>query len=140
MEWKKIDYLEKVGLEPWYHDQPRLIAGFILKNGPTVIIPGAYMMAAYVGVVLLYLCSCWLSRWWYSRGRMSEVSGGKFRLAASTGRVDLMAGMKPFVEGFDIESSVLGFTALHASCCQNQLGAVLWLCQNGANLNAVKLD
>jgi hypothetical protein len=41
---------------------------------------------------------------------------------------------------FDVDCSVLGFTALHAAVCQGEVGAVLWLVQNGADVDAVKDD
>ena len=116
------------------------VGGFILENGPAVDVVGAYMIAGYLLIVSLYLLSCWLGRWWRSRGVMSEVAGGKFRLAASKGRVDVLVGMKESVRDFDVNASVGGFTALHAACCQSELGAVLWLCQHGADVHGVKED
>lgn len=120
--------------------QVRTVGGVIIENAPPVDIVGAYLIAGYIGCVSIYLSWCWFSRWWRSRGRMGEVLSGKLRLAAATGRVDILAAMQESVKDFDIDASVCGFTALHAACCQCQLNSVLWLCQMGADVNAVKHD
>jgi cellulose synthase/poly-beta-1,6-N-acetylglucosamine synthase-like glycosyltransferase len=115
--------------------------GIILVDAPKCNVVGAYVIAGYVLVLVLYLGSCVFSRWLASRGRMPEVASGKFRLAAATGRVDMMIGIKKSLgAAFDIDCNVLGFTALHSAVCQGELGAVLWLLQNGANVSKVKED
>ncbi len=115
--------------------------GFILVDAPTCNVVGAYVIAGYALVLALYLGSCVFTRWLASRGKMPEVAAGKLRLAAATGRVDMMVGIKKSLGAlFDIDCDVLGFTALHAAVCQGELGAVLWLLQNGADVEKVKED
>jgi len=114
--------------------------GFILLDAPPCNVVGAYIISGYVALIGLYLGSCWLGRWRRSRGKMSEVASGKFRIAAATGRVDIMVGIKESIDGFDVDCAVLGFTALHAAVCQSEVGAVLWLLQNGAGVDKVKDD
>lgn len=115
--------------------------GLILVNAPKCNVVGAYVIAGYVLVLASYLSSCVFTRWLASRGKMPEVAAGKFRLAAATGRVDMMIAIKKSLDAvFDIDCHVLGFTALHAAVCQGQLGAVLWLLQSGADVEKVKQD
>lgn len=115
--------------------------GFILVDAPVCNVVGAYVIAGYVLVLGVYLGSCVVTRWLASRGKIPEVAAGKFRLAAATGRVEMMLGIKKALGAvFDIDCDVLGFTALHAAVCQGELGAVLWLLQNGADVEKVKED
>ena len=116
------------------------MGGFILEGGPEVDVNGVYLLVGYLFLVSAYLGSCWFGRWRKSRNRMAEIDGGKFRLAASTGNVEALQAIKDTVADFDINVSVNGFTALHAACSQGQVNAVLWLCRNGADVDAVKND
>jgi cellulose synthase/poly-beta-1,6-N-acetylglucosamine synthase-like glycosyltransferase len=115
--------------------------GLVLPDAPKCNVVGAYVIAGYLAVIFGYLATCWFGRWRASRGKPSELDSGKFRLAAATGRVDIMVGIQETRKDvFDIDCNVSGFTALHAACCQGQVGAVLWLLQNGADVEAVKND
>lgn len=53
---------------------------------------------------------------------MSPTAAGTFRLAAARGEIGKLELLSR-VPRFDIEASVLGFTALHAAAVQGQAGA-----------------
>jgi hypothetical protein len=121
-------------------DQETRVGGLILENAPAVDLYGLVLLGGYIAAVCLYLLSCWIGRAWKSRKTMLALDRGKFRYAAATGNLPAMVAIKERISYWTVDADLDGFTALHASCVQGQVGAVLWLCQNGADVNAFKQD
>ncbi len=71
---------------------------------------------------------------------MHPVDTGTLRLAAARGDIDLLDYVKAHAPLFNPNGAREGFTALHAAVVQGHAAAALWLCREGADVQALKED
>ncbi|KAF6262258.1 hypothetical protein COO60DRAFT_1677084 [Scenedesmus sp. NREL 46B-D3] len=75
-----------------------------------------------------------------ARLRMDPCEGGALRLAAARGDLATMQALADGIRKFHIDADHEGFTPLHAAAIEGKAVALLWLCQHGADVAAVKDD
>lgn len=71
---------------------------------------------------------------------MAPCEGGAFRLAAARGDIPTMQALADGGRRFHVDADHEGFTPLHAAAVEGKAGALLWLCQHGADVTALKDD
>ncbi|KAL4527944.1 hypothetical protein Ndes2526B_g07735 [Nannochloris sp. 'desiccata'] len=92
-------------------------------------------------IVLCLLCLVYteLLKAWRRRRHGDPILKGAVRWAAAAGDLEALDALS-LAPQFDIESALDGFTALHAAAIGGHRDAVLWLCQRGADVHALKND
>lgn len=126
---------------PYAQTDGGALSGVSVRTQGLVDINGVWLLVSSVSFVLFLIVSIITFRWIRARGKMSSVLKGRLRYAAASGNVAVMEAIKDAAgTAFDVNSSVKGFTALHAASAQGEAGAVLWLCQHGADTEAVRED
>lgn len=71
---------------------------------------------------------------------MDPKDSAAVRLAAARGDVRSLHALAGGCARFHVDAALNGFTALHAAAVEGQAAALLWLCQHGADVAAVKAD
>lgn len=126
---------------PYTRTDGGTLSGVSVRTQGFVDINGVWLLVASVSFLLFLIVSIIAFRWVRSRGKMSTMLKGRLRYAATCGNVAVLEAIKDSAGPvFDVISSVKGFTALHAASTQGEAGAVLWLCQQGADVHAVRGD
>ncbi|KAL4546936.1 hypothetical protein Ndes2526B_g07738 [Nannochloris sp. 'desiccata'] len=121
------------------------IAGGGLYSGVEKILPKQVDfigLSVYGGtIVLCLLCLVYteLLKAWRRRRHGDPILKGAVRWAAAAGDLEALDALS-LAPQFDIESALDGFTALHAAAIGGHRDAVLWLCQRGADVHALKND
>ncbi|KAK9789033.1 hypothetical protein WJX73_010731 [Symbiochloris irregularis] len=95
----------------------------VVTGAPPASLWGGIMAGTSVCILAGYLWFCWFSRWRNCRGKMSQSAAGAFRLAAARNDIGLLELISRG-PGFDVNCSVLGFSALHAAAVQGHGDAI----------------
>ncbi|KAL4522921.1 hypothetical protein Ndes2526B_g07741 [Nannochloris sp. 'desiccata'] len=125
------------------------VHNFVIKafiNDTSLVVPRQFDIGGvcvYVGFIILSLTyvlyKIVLAKELRLRRHGEPLLKGAVRWAAAAGDLNILNDLS-FAPGFDVESDLDGFTALHAAAVGGKRDAVLWLCQRGANVHAVKND
>lgn len=107
-------------------------AALVLHEGEDVLLLFLFLLLCTVLFVLA-------RRQQRARRKLSDIHAGALRFAAAQGNLEVMEEIAR-KDRFDVDASVLGFTALHAAVINGQTDGVLWLLSHGAKVEGTKQE